>query len=102
MYFRTRVQIPAPPIFIEGLRPSNSPTRALARRFDGSLPPPHATARPRRRLGEGGPIAWLVRCARARRRFPLISVDRPLAAMHIATRAAGCRNVGVAHVVHDH
>src|SRR4051812_18896708 len=36
MYFRTRVQIPAPPISFEGLRPSNSPTRALARRSDGS------------------------------------------------------------------
>ena len=33
MYFRTRVQIPAPPISSEGLRPSDSPTRALARRF---------------------------------------------------------------------
>src|SRR5262245_49402382 len=33
MYFRTRVQLPAPPILSEGLRPSDSPTRALARRF---------------------------------------------------------------------
>src|SRR4051812_47709261 len=31
------MQIPAPPILIEGLRPSNSPTRALARRSAGSL-----------------------------------------------------------------
>src|SRR3954466_8860910 len=52
MYFRTRVQLPAPPPFSsEGLRPSDCPTRALARRF--------ALA----------PIAWLVRCARSRRIF---------------------------------
>src|SRR5258705_3273180 len=27
-------------VLFEGLRPSNSPTRALARRFVGALPPP--------------------------------------------------------------
>jgi len=89
MYFRTRVQIPAPPISIEGLRPSNSPTRALARRFDGSLrsrgslalarslaysatiyrgasPLEFPYTRSRSPLRRLAPIAWLVRCAHSR------------------------------------
>jgi hypothetical protein len=44
----TRLQLPAPPFFSEGLRPSDSPTRALARRFAAL-------------------IAWLVRCAHSHR-----------------------------------
>jgi len=33
----TRLQLPAPPFFSEGLRPSDAPTPSLARRFAGSL-----------------------------------------------------------------
>ena len=43
----TRLRVPpaavvalAQPVLSEGLRPSDSPTRALARRFAGALPPP--------------------------------------------------------------
>ncbi len=80
MYFRTRVQIPAPPLFIEGLRPSNSPTRALARRCAGALrsrgslaalarafPTPALElpyTRSRAPLRRRAPFAWLARGAR--------------------------------------
>src|SRR5205085_2195636 len=55
-------------VLAEGLRPSDSPTRGLARRFDGSLPPPLKLRRTRRSLGEGGPVAWLARDSVVRRR----------------------------------
>ena len=47
----------------EGLRPSDSPTRALARRFAGALPPPLKLrwTSPKRLRREGGPLAWLAR-----------------------------------------
>ena len=52
-------------VLAEGLRPSDSPTRGLARRSAGALPPSLKLRRTRRSLGGGGPLAgslaWLAR-----------------------------------------
>ena len=44
---------------IRGLRPSDSPTRSLARRFAGALRPSTCSGRPERSRGT---FAWLTRC----------------------------------------
>src|SRR6185503_11243967 len=68
-------------VLSEGLRPSDSPTGALARRVVGALPPPLKLRRTRRSLGEGGPIAWLARHARSHRGTSVqVSSDRSASA----------------------
>jgi hypothetical protein len=56
-------------VLTEGLRPSDSPTRALARRFADALPRPLKLrwTSPKRLRREGGPVAWLARHARSHR-----------------------------------
>src|SRR5687767_1587505 len=81
----------APPVYqrpssSDGLRPSDSPTRSLARRYAGSLPPPPRLRRTRRsasgaKAGRArGSFVTLIRVANAR----CVLVDD-----HIAPEALG-------------
>src|SRR5262245_59537722 len=77
MYFRTRVQLPAPPFLSEGLRPSDSPTPSLARRFPPSL----------FELRRGRPPARSVPVARSLRSLAAVSAASPLGLPYTVTRA---------------